>query len=107
MNKLTPGSNMMWESSRMMLPEHVQRLRQMRKGKEKKEKLIPDDQHKLEMDMKLQLAIKDDLTVGIKYFHDGDYLTVKDKLKMIDTMKIRLRNGMELLLNDIIDVFID
>lgn len=34
-NKLTPGYNIMWESSRMMLPEHrEQLLAQKRKKKE-------------------------------------------------------------------------
>lgn len=107
MNKLTPGSNMMWESSRMMLPEHKARIRKHQKDLQKKEKPILDDQQKLGIDMKLQLAIKDDLTVGVKYFKGGDFLTVKEKLGMIDTIKIKLRDGTKIPLNDVLNVYID
>ncbi|WP_158701562.1 YolD-like family protein [Lentibacillus sp. Marseille-P4043] len=107
MNKLTPGSNMMWESSRMMLPEHKARIRQHQKEMMKKTKPILDDQQKLEIGYKIQCALHNDLTVEIKYFSDGDYLTVKDKLQMIDTRKIRLREGKEVAFDDVLDVYVD
>lgn len=36
-SKITPGSNLLWESSRMMLPEHVAML-QKRKAEQRKKK---------------------------------------------------------------------
>lgn len=44
LNKLAPGHNIMWESSRMMLPEHKQRLVEHQKENLKKEKPILDEQ---------------------------------------------------------------
>lgn len=54
MNKLTIGSNMMWESSWMMLPEHKERIRQHQRDLLKEEKPTLDDQQKLDIDLKLQ-----------------------------------------------------
>ncbi|WP_026676864.1 YolD-like family protein [Fictibacillus gelatini] len=44
-NKLTPGYNLMWESSRMMLPEHrEQLLEERRRQKEFRSPLLDEDQ---------------------------------------------------------------
>lgn len=107
MNKLTPGSNMLWESNRIILPEHKARIQQWQKDLQKKDKPILDDQQKQEIGYKLQVAIKDDLTIEVKYFYDGDFLTAKDKLKMVDTRKIRMRDGTDIPLNDVLDVYVD
>ncbi|NBI28243.1 YolD-like family protein [Chengkuizengella marina] len=37
-NKLTPGSNMMWEASRMMLPEHKELMNYYQKERNRKTK---------------------------------------------------------------------
>ncbi|NBI28168.1 YolD-like family protein [Chengkuizengella marina] len=37
-NKLTPGSNMMWEASRMILPEHKERINDYQKERDIKMK---------------------------------------------------------------------
>ncbi|WP_188453815.1 YolD-like family protein [Virgibacillus oceani] len=107
MNKLTPGSNMMWESSRMMLPEHVQRIREHQKEMLKKTKPILDEQQKLDIGFKLQCALHNDLTVEIKHFDDGHYLTAKGKLIKLDTNKINLDIGKEVKLDNVLDVYID
>lgn len=94
-----------WTS--IMMPEHIKLLDETWKELERKDKPILDDQQKLDIDLKLQCAIKDDLTVEVKYFSDGDYLTAKDKLQMIDRKKIRLQDEKEIPLNDVLDVYID
>ncbi|GGB56944.1 hypothetical protein GCM10011409_38160 [Lentibacillus populi] len=94
-----------WTS--IMMPEHIKLLNEMWDELERKDKPILDDQQKLDIDLKLQCAIKDDLTVEVKYFSDGDYLTAKDKLQMIDRKKIMLQDGKEIPLNDVLDVYID
>ncbi|MFD0716455.1 YolD-like family protein [Paenibacillus sp. GCM10027626] len=43
-NKLTPGSNLFWESSRMMLPEHKLEIVQHRESLKKREKPQLDSQ---------------------------------------------------------------
>lgn len=42
-NKLTPGSNLMWESSRMMLPEHKNRLVEHRHELQRRERIELDE----------------------------------------------------------------
>ncbi|NDI36350.1 YolD-like family protein [Chengkuizengella sediminis] len=37
-NKLTPGSNMMWEASRMILPEHKERINDYQYERDRKNK---------------------------------------------------------------------
>ena len=44
MNKLTPGSNQLWEGSRMILPEHKQRLNDNLKSLNKRKKPELDEQ---------------------------------------------------------------
>ncbi|GGB27006.1 hypothetical protein GCM10011409_00360 [Lentibacillus populi] len=94
-----------WTS--IMMPEHIKLLNDMWEELERKEKPILDDQQKLEIGYKLQCAIKDDLTVEVKYFNDGDYLTAKEKLHMIDRQNIRLCDGREIPFDDVLDVYID
>lgn len=38
-NKLTPGKNVIWESSRMMLPEHKERIIEHRRELNRKERV--------------------------------------------------------------------
>ncbi|WP_099157254.1 YolD-like family protein [Virgibacillus ndiopensis] len=106
-NKLTPGLNLMWESTRMMLPEHKQRIREHQKELLKKTKPILDEQQKLDIGFKLQCALHNDLTVEVKHFDNGDYLTAKGKLVKIDTSKIKLNDGKEIKLDNVLDVYID
>jgi len=89
-----------------MMPEHINMLNDMYEELDRKEKPVLDDQQKNEFGMMLQLAIKDGLTIEIKYFHNHDYHTTKDKITMIDSVDgyLRLEKMDKLYLNDIIDV---
>jgi len=42
--KITPGSNLMWESSRMMLPEHKEAILNHRQKQHVKDRLDHDEQ---------------------------------------------------------------
>lgn len=53
-SKLTPGHNLLWESSRMMLPEHVSMLHNQRQKQRQKKKPILDMQAIEELEYKLQ-----------------------------------------------------
>lgn len=70
----------------MMLPEHANLLREMWSQKEWKEKPILDEQLVNEINLKLQLALKDDLTIEIEYFKDHDYQKTKGKLLGVDPL---------------------
>ncbi|NDI35644.1 YolD-like family protein [Chengkuizengella sediminis] len=39
-NKLTPGSNMMWEASRIILPEHKELMNHLQKERNRKTKPV-------------------------------------------------------------------
>jgi|SRR5690625_1640563 len=93
-----------WTS--IMLPEHVELLKQVIAEQDYKEKPILDDQQKAEFDMLLQCALHNNLTVEIQYFYNHDLHTVKDKLTMIDSMVgyLRLEKVDKLYFDDIIGV---
>lgn len=70
-NKLTPGSNVRWESMRMMIPEHVKALRQHARDRQKIERpeLCEDDIAEIEHE--LRLAIKKYEMIEMSYYKDG------------------------------------
>lgn len=91
----------------MMMPEHIKMINDLWAEDDRKEKPILDEQQKVEIDLKLQLAIKDDLTVEVEYYADCDYHILKGKLLMVDSLNRRLRfddEETEIQLDDIIDV---
>jgi len=93
-----------WTS--IMLPEHVEALKQVIAEQDYKEKPILDDQQKVEIDLKLQMAIQNDLPMEIEYFKDHDFHKIKDKVLTIDSLNgyLRLEKVDKLNLSDIIDV---
>ncbi|GIO26370.1 YolD-like family protein [Ornithinibacillus bavariensis] len=93
----------------MMLPEHQELLRRVWKQQEYKDRPNLDEQQIEEINMKLQLAIHDDLSVIIKYYSDNDYKQVRGKLTKIDTMNkcLLLKDGTKIDFINIIDVKID
>jgi len=93
-----------WTS--LMLPEHVEALKKVFAETDYEEKLILDEQQQMEMDMILQLALKDSLTVKIKYYAEHDYHTVEGKPVIIDMLNncLKLHNGMEIGLDDVMEV---
>lgn len=93
----------------MMMPEHIKMINDLWAEDDKKEKPILDEQQKVEIDMKLQLAIKDDLTVEVEYYTDYACHTEKGKLLLVDSLNRRLHfddKEIEIQLDDIIDVTI-
>ncbi|HIS27852.1 MAG TPA: YolD-like family protein [Candidatus Avamphibacillus intestinigallinarum] len=84
MNKLSKGSNMMWESSRMMIPEHKAALNQMHQQQKKLNKTILDEQEKEILNDKLHLANTHQLTIQIDYFKDGWIEQAIGKIKQIN-----------------------
>ncbi|UUH72767.1 YolD-like family protein [Bacillus altitudinis] len=70
-NKLTPGYNIMWESSRMMLPEHrEQLLAQKRKKKEYTPLPLSSDQLE-EMNVLITQSITEDQAICVTYVSSG------------------------------------
>jgi hypothetical protein len=101
-----------WTS--LMLPEHVQMVKNLWKEDERVEKGIVDEQKAVEIDFLLQRALNDNLTIDIKY-HDGfDYNVIRGKVDSVCTNQKRL-HGLEvetkevfsLSLNEIVDISIE
>lgn len=70
-NKLTQGQNLRWESSRMMLPEHIQALHDHAAGKEKVSKPILDDQEADRINRILRQSIEESRPLQIEYYDRG------------------------------------
>ncbi|MBM7552248.1 YolD-like family protein [Thalassobacillus pellis] len=100
-----------WTS--LMLPEHVQLVKELWKEDERVEKGIIDEQKAVEIDFLIQRAMNDNLTVEITY-HDGfEHQYQKGKINSICTFRKRLhgmdantRDIFSIDLNDIIDITI-
>jgi len=88
-DNLRDRGNIKWTS--LMLPEHVEILKDMWKEDERVEKGILDEDQAVEIDFKLQMAIKDDLTVEIKHHNGFDYSYSKVKIISIDRNQMRLK----------------
>ncbi|MFS1514536.1 YolD-like family protein [Chengkuizengella sp. SCS-71B] len=90
-NKLTPGSNMLWESSRMMLPEHVERINEFqheltRKTKPKlaeEERNIISEQLSQSMMEEAEITIELFTSFGKNEFKTGTVTKFDTQLKQI------------------------
>lgn len=71
-----------WTS--LMLPEHVEMIKQVWKEDERIEKPILDEQKMEEIDIALHLAMKDDLTIKIQYHNGFDFSCAKIKITSIE-----------------------
>ncbi|MGP4070662.1 YolD-like family protein [Halobacillus sp. B29] len=71
-----------WTS--LMLPEHVEMVKQVWKEDERIEKPILDEQQMEEMGFKLQRAVSDGLPIQIRYHNGFNYSEEKVKVLQID-----------------------
>ncbi|MCO7175510.1 YolD-like family protein [Sporolactobacillus kofuensis] len=93
-NKLTNGSNMRWESSRMMLPEHVQALRALANEETKISKPQLDEQKWEEIERIVHDAIYHRKRLNVSYYKDG---AIKD----LSNSEVNLnQNGQSLQITD-------
>ncbi|NEU29923.1 YolD-like family protein [bacterium LRH843] len=104
-HKDTPGSNMKWESSRFMMPEHVTALKMQEYERMKVEKPELDEQELQEIGIVVMDALKHELEVSIEYWEDGYYKEIGGIVNLVD-MQFR---KIKLIVhdNDIIDISFD
>ncbi|WP_128747506.1 YolD-like family protein [Lederbergia galactosidilytica] len=81
---LTAGHNLMWESSRMMLPEHVECILDWRKSLDEEKKPIIDEQQWEEFGQTIQEAIANNQRVKFTIWKDGFFEDVKGWVHNID-----------------------
>lgn len=68
-NKLTPGQNLMWESSRMMLPEHKAQIREHQKELQKRTKPMLDEQQIALFSQMISDAMNQNHSLKVQVFH--------------------------------------
>lgn len=94
-NKLSEGHNLRWESSRMMLPEHVEQFIQYRNDIGKVAKPTLDEQKLEEINDILRIAIEDYTPVYIDIYKYGRIETIHCYVNRIDQMLRELRISVE------------
>jgi len=90
-SKITPGSNLMWEGSRMMLPEHVEAIKRHQKELSKKIKPEFDEQYIIELQHKIAESLHENRDVTVKIFDEYDDLSIEGIITTIDTQQKRIR----------------
>ena len=90
-SKLTPGHNLFWESSRMMLPEHREQFLEHRRGLGKACQPILDEQQRATLDQALMTAHHHHLTVCLQFFDPFCTETVRGRIHSLDAYKKRLK----------------
>ncbi|MFD0710653.1 YolD-like family protein [Paenibacillus sp. GCM10027626] len=77
MNKLTPGSNMFWESSRMILPEHKQAMNKHRDDLKKRRQPQLDSQEVEDIVYKIgeSMECKSEITVTLFDEYEDEQIT--------------------------------
>lgn len=83
-NKLTPGSNLRWESSRMILPEHREQWLHHQKKQPKQKKPELDPQRWEELEWLLGDAMRNDDPLRFTYWRDGFFFELIGKCHYIN-----------------------
>jgi hypothetical protein len=71
MNKLTPNSNLRWESSKMMLPEHVEAINKHNFDKLRIEQPVLDEQEIEEIGRKIGESLENHSPISVSYYQSG------------------------------------
>lgn len=90
-NKLTPGKNVMWESSRMMLPEHVEVLQKHHRELKKKVKPSLDPQKLEEISAIVSDSYTYRLVVQLTVFDEYEDRYVTGVVTYLDAQLKRLK----------------
>lgn len=108
-NKLTPGSNLMWESSRMMLPEHKEKIRQHQHEQKLNTKPVLDEQRLEEFAGLVTRAWKNESALSLTLYDPAGTYTITGHIRTIDPQEKKLlfttEQGTEWLsFHDIVDI---
>ncbi|WP_018922454.1 YolD-like family protein [Salsuginibacillus kocurii] len=76
-NKLTPGTNLRWESMRMILPEHREMMLKRREEDKKSAPPSVDDQQWEEFGWTLEEALVETKPLEVTYWNGGYYVDVQ------------------------------
>ena len=107
-NKLTPGSNLLWESSRMILPEHKERILshrdEVRRGGRRERPVLDEQEAEL-----IASAIAESLTervpVRLRRFDPYEDCVIEGIVERVDQAARRIKvDGEWFAIDDIIGV---
>ncbi|WP_137744525.1 YolD-like family protein [Robertmurraya siralis] len=84
MNKLTKGSNLRWESSRIMLPEHKEELIKLGKDKEKVPKPILDEQELEQINIDIYNSLNYTMPMRLTLWDGGYFKDIEGVVDKID-----------------------
>jgi hypothetical protein len=109
-NKLTKGSNLLWEGSRIILPEHREGIIKQRINLMKRNKPALDEQKIEEFAYIIQESLLENRTVKVLVFGDFGDIEYKGVVTKVDQQyrKMKLENSDDcewIKLDDIVDMF--
>ncbi|MFD1128589.1 YolD-like family protein [Paenibacillus provencensis] len=90
-NKLAPGSNMFWESSRMMLPEHREAFVEHERVHDRNDRFYLDDQEKEIVNRALLVSFQQRLLVNVQLYDEYEDRRVIGVVEMVDTRLRRFK----------------
>lgn len=93
MNKLSKGSNMMWESSRIIIPEHREAYLEMIKDNKRKERPVLDEQEIEEITIRLTESLYNDRIVTIKIFDPFETIEITGKVIKLNQNELLVDHG--------------
>lgn len=93
-NKLTDGSNLLWESSRMILPEHKERIRirreEARRGG-KRERPVLDEQEWERIQEAVARSLHERVSVRLRMYDPYEDCIVEGVVERVDQVLKRIR----------------
>lgn len=89
-SKISEGSNLMWEGSRMILPEHRAALKQYNYEKQRIDRPMLDEQYLQDLEYMLKEAQQRGRLLRITVFGEFGSRTVKCKITSIDNYRGQL-----------------
>lgn len=90
-NKITPGSNMMWEGSRMMLPEHKEQILDHRRNLGKRERPIHDENQLEQWSQILSAGMADGREVTVTVFDPYGDVRLSGTVEKFDPVQRRIK----------------
>lgn len=89
--KLTPGANLRWESSRMMLPEHVEALLDHKRKSNIQPKPILDDQEMQEISNAVHSSFIQKTLISLILYGQYENRTINGIVQRVDSAGHQIR----------------
>lgn len=112
MNEHLQRGNLLWEGSRMFLPEHKQSLLERKRHKQKLQKPILDSDKLEEMNQTLCTAMEFAQDITVSCFQDGEIVTCSGKICRYEEFEktVWIKGGAgklcKLRLDQVLDIFL-